>query len=97
METRRDFVADRPGRAFIEHHHDVACKRELHVHGGFGSEAVGIAVQVRLEGDALFSDSAQTGEAEDLKAAGIGEYGAGPRHEFVQSAELPDGSWPGLR
>ena len=30
-------------------------------------------------------------EAEDLKAAGIGEDGAGPGHEAVQSAELPDG------
>jgi hypothetical protein len=51
---------------------------------------VRVAVQVRLEDDAFVGDLAQTGEAEDLVAAGIGEDGAGPGHEAMQAAELAD-------
>src|SRR5438876_823280 len=43
-----------------------------------------------MEQDALFGDLANAGEAEHLESARIGEDGARPGHEFVQSAELPD-------
>ncbi len=51
---------------------------------------MGVAIQVRTEDDAFFDDFADTGEAEDLKSAGIGEDGARPGHEAVQSAEGAD-------
>ena len=86
----RVLVADRIGRAFIEHHHDVAAERQLDVDGGGGREFVRVAVEMRLEGDAFVGDLAQPGEAEDLIAAGIGQDRARPGHEAVQSAELPD-------
>jgi len=84
------FMADGPGRAFIEHHHDVAAERELDVDGGGRREYVSVAVEVRLEGNAFFGDAAEVGEAEDLEASGIGEYGARPGHEFVKTAQFAD-------
>ena len=63
---------------------------KLDIDGGSRGEFVRVAVQVGLEGDAVFRDLAEVGEAEDLKTAGIGEEGAGPGHEAVQSAELAD-------
>ena len=84
------FVADGPGRAFIEHHHDVAAERKLDVDCRGRSEYMGVAVEVRLESHAFFGDAAEVGQAEDLEAAGIGEDGAGPRHEFVQASEVAD-------
>ncbi len=86
----RRFVADGIRGAFIEDHHDVASKSQLDIDGGFRREAVSVAVQMRLEGDAGLGDLAQPGEAEYLEAAGIREDRAGPRHEFVQAAQLPD-------
>ncbi len=49
----RIFVADGILGAFVEHHQDVAAVGQLHVHGGFGREGVGIAVEVRLKDDAV--------------------------------------------
>ena len=40
------------------------------------------------EVDALLLDLAQGGQGEDLEAAGVGEHGAVPGHEFVQTAAL---------
>ena len=45
---------------------------------------------MRAEGDAFVRDFAQFTEAENLEAAGIGEDGARPGHEFVQAAQLAD-------
>ena len=58
---------------------------------------MGIAVQMRLKGDARFGDLAQAGEAEDLESAGIRQDGARPRHEAVQAAKLADGSMAGRK
>src|SRR5262249_39547671 len=44
--------------------------------------------QVRAELHSLFRNFSQTAEAEDLKAAGIGEQRALPTHEPVQSAQV---------
>ena len=62
----------------------------MHIHSGRGGELVGVAVEVGLEGDAVFGDFAEVREAEDLETAGIGEDGPGPGHEAVQAAELTD-------
>ena len=72
-------VADGVLGALVEHHEDVAAVGELRVHGGFGSEGVEVAVEVRLEDHALVGDLAQAAEAEDLEAAGIGEDGVAAR------------------
>ena len=79
MDDARVFVADRIRRALVEHHHDVAAEGQLHVDGRFRRELVGVAVQMRLEDDAVVGDLAQTGKAEDLEAAGIGQNGAAAR------------------
>ena len=84
------FVADRIGRAFIEHHQDVAAECQLDVHGGGRRELVRVAIQMRLEGDAFVGDLAQPGKAEHLVAAGIGQDRARPGHETVKSPEVPD-------
>ncbi len=56
-----------------------------------GGEHVLVAVEVGAEKNALFGDFTQGVEAEDLEAAGIGQDGAGPSHEFVEAAEIADG------
>jgi len=63
----------------------------LGIDGGFGCEGVQIAIEVGLKDHAVIGDFAQAGEAEDLKAAGIGEDGVGPGHEAVQAAHAADG------
>jgi len=45
---------------------------------------------MRAERDTLFADFAQITQTEDLKAAGVGQNRAWPRHEAMQSAQLPD-------
>ena len=75
----RCFVAHRVRRALIQHHHDVAAKRQLDVDGRCGREHVRVAVQVRLEQHAFVADLAQIAEAEDLESAGIGQDGPRPR------------------
>ena len=58
-------------------------------------EHVRIAVQVRLEVHALFADLPQAAQAENLKAAGIGQDRARPRHEPMQSAQPLNRLMPG--
>jgi hypothetical protein len=51
---------------------------------------VSVPIEVGLERDPFFGDAAELGKAEDLEAAGIGEDGARPRHEFVKAPEFAD-------
>jgi len=51
---------------------------------------MGIAVQVGLERHTFFDDLSQSGKAEDLITAGIGQDRTGPRDKFVQTAEFTD-------
>ena len=90
MALARVLVADGILGALVEHHQDVAAEGELDVDGGFGREGVEVAIEVRLEDDAVLGDLAQAAQAEDLEAAGIGEDGVGPGHEAVQSAQFAD-------
>ena len=48
-------------------------------------------VQMRAEAHALVGDLAQLAEAENLKAARVGQHGARPTDEPVQPAHAPDG------
>jgi hypothetical protein len=53
-------------------------------------EAMGGAVDMRLEGDAVRVELPQGGERHDLEAAAVGEDRAGPIHHAVQPAEPRD-------
>jgi len=83
-------------RALVESHGDVRAERNLHVHGVLWSEEMAAAIEVRTEVHALVAHFAQLGEAINLEAAGVGEHGARPADELVQSAHAADGfvSWP---
>ena len=82
------FVADGVFGAFVERHQNIAAECELHVNGRLGSEGMSVTVQVRMEHDALLGDLANAGKAKDLKSTRIGENGARPGHEAVQSPKL---------
>src|SRR5439155_23157295 len=86
----RVLVADGVFGALVERHENIAAEGKLRVDGGFGSEGVEVAVQVRAEDDAVLGDAAQAAEAEDLVAAGVGEDGARPGHEAMQTTEPLD-------
>src|SRR5205823_5251891 len=60
------------------------------VDGGFRGEGVKGAIQMRAELYAVIGELTEAAQAEDLKAAGIGEDGVGPGHETMQTAELAD-------
>ncbi len=77
--------------ALVEGHCDVGAEGDLHVHGVLRREEVAAAVEVRAEADTFIGDFAQSAEAEDLKAAGVGEHGARPADELVQAAHAADG------
>ena len=49
-----------------------------------------IAVEVGAEDNSLLGDAAQAAETEDLVAAGVGEDGARPGHEAMESAKPLD-------
>ncbi len=65
----RILMAHRILRALIQHHHDVAAQRELHIHRGGRGEQMLIAIQVRLEPHAVFVNFPQPAQAEDLETA----------------------------
>ena len=76
--------------ALVEGHDDVGAEGDLDLHRLLGREDVRGAVEMRAKRDAFFADLAQLAEAEDLESAGVGEHGAIPRHEAVESAKLAD-------
>src|SRR5208283_5129580 len=77
--------------ALVEGHGNVSAKGDLHIHGVLWGEEVTAAIQMRAEANAFVGDLAELAEREDLKAAGIGEQGARPTDETVQSAHAADG------
>ena len=48
------------------------------------------AIEMRTKRDAVVGHFAEIAQAEDLKAARIGEDRVRPRHEFMQAAHLAD-------
>ncbi len=87
-------MAGRIGQAFVEHHHDVAAERHLHIDGRLRREQVRIAVQMRAEQHAFLGDLAQSVQTEDLETSRIGQDRPRPGHEPVQPAEFADGLVP---
>lgn len=88
-------VSDGIRQALVQHHEDVAAKRQLNVDGRLRREQMSIAVQVRTEQHALIAHLAQAVQAEHLKAARVGQNGPVPGHEAVQAAHSPDQLVPG--
>ena len=83
--------------AFIEYHDDVGAEGKLDFDGAFGREEMFGAVDVRAEGDAVVGDFAKIGEAEDLVAAGVGDDGMRPGHEFMEAAQFANQSGAGAK
>jgi len=77
-------------QALVQHHHNVAPERQLHVHGGFRREQVRVAVQVRAEQHPFVRHLPQIAQAENLVAAGIRQDGPRPAHEPVQPSQRAD-------
>ena len=76
------------GRADVEHHRDVGAEVALHLHRDLRRHALHRAVEVGFEGDAVLVDLPKRREAEDLKAAAVGEHRVRPAHEARHTPEL---------
>jgi hypothetical protein len=74
----------------IELHDHVGAEVAFDGHHRFGSELALRAIDVAAELDALFSDSPERLQGEDLKTARVGEDRAIPAHERVEAAHLRD-------
>jgi hypothetical protein len=59
----------------------------LNFRGLFRSEEMFGAIEMGFEASAVVGDFAKFGKTENLIAAGIGEDGAIPGHEFVQATK----------
>ena len=83
-----------PGRgdldALIKGHGDVRAQVCLDAHALLRPHEDVSAVHMGVEADAVLLDLAQGGQGKDLKAAAVGEDGAVPGHELVQTAQLLD-------
>ena len=76
------------GDALVEHHHDVAADRLLHLDAGFGREQVVGPVNVAFEAGAILVHGAFARKGKNLEAAGVGQHGPVPVHEAVDAAEF---------
>ena len=73
------FMRTRKVRALIKLHGDVRAEEVcLDLDGAGGGEAVGGAVDMALEGDAICIHLAQLGERPDLEAAAVCQHRAAP-------------------
>jgi len=77
--------------ALVEGHADISAQRDLHIHRMFWGKKVTTAIQVRPEANALVAHLAQLAQAENLKAARVGQHGPRPTDEPMQPAHAPDG------
>jgi hypothetical protein len=87
---RADRVFAGPRRALVDHHRDVGAEVGLDCHHLARAEEQARAVEMRLERHAVLADFAQLREAEDLKAAAVGQDRSVPPHEAVQAAQVAD-------
>lgn len=75
---------------FVKRHDDVRAEILLNLNRFLGGEAMRRAVDVTLEGHAIFVDLAGLRERKDLKATRIRQHGAMPLHEVMQAAHITD-------
>ena len=81
IERARFLLGRRIRRALVEDHRDVRIEVALHLHRALGRQHHRIAVDRRAEAHALLRDLAQRRQAEDLKAARVGQDRPFPVHE----------------
>src|SRR5579863_10243446 len=77
--------------ALVEGHDNVGAQTDLRLHRAFGSKKVRRTIEVRAKRHALLSDFAKLVQAENLKAAGIGENRPRPCHKAMQATEITYG------
>ncbi len=80
------FVLAGVGRTFVKGHDDVRSNFPLDVHRPLRGENVAGAVNMRFEGDAFLLDFSLRSKRIDLIASTVGEDGALPAVEFMQTA-----------
>ncbi len=83
-------IGSRIGRALVQAHHDIGVQPALNCDGLLWAEQVGRSVDVRLKTDPFCCDPGQLGKGEHLEAAAVGQDGAAPVHEPVQSMKPVD-------
>ncbi len=76
------------GRTFVERHHDVGTDGALRIHHIFGRKQMPRSVDVRVKQHAFLFHLACASQRKHLKTAAIGQNGAIPAVEFVQTASL---------
>ncbi len=74
--------------AFIEDHADVAPDGSLNLKDGFRGQKNGASIEVALKTNSFLGDLAEFGERKDLVPSRVGEDGAIPLHERMQSPEI---------
>ena len=82
-------------RALVEAHDAVGPERFLDADRRFGRQRERASIDVRAEDDLLVVNLCQLGQAEDLKAAAVGQDRSVPAHKPVQAAQFFDTSAPG--
>ena len=82
-------------RAFVDHHGDVRSESRLPADRLLRPQEELLPVVMGLEEDAVLTDPAQLGQAEDLESPAVGKDGTVPVHETMQPPELPDQFGPG--
>ena len=80
-------IIERRG-AFVQDHCYVWPQRLFNLHDPFRREIVLATVNMAAKGDAVIVQLALMGQAENLKAARIGQDGAVPAHKAVETAKL---------
>src|SRR5258708_4522581 len=89
LHRRLGLGVRRSGRnALIEHHHDIAADRLLHLDTRFRREQIRISVHVTLETRPLLVHRPRARERENLKSAGVREYRTIPVHETMDAAKF---------
>ena len=78
------------GWALIKDHGDVRTQGSLNLHTFFWSEESRGPIEMILELNALLSDLAGLGKGPDLEAPRVGENGAIPAGETMQSTQFAD-------
>ena len=76
--------------ALVESHDNVGAESDLNVDGVLGRKKVRAPIEMRAKADTVVRNFSERAEGENLEAAGVGEDGARPAHEFVKPAHAAD-------
>ena len=85
------------GNALVQAHNNVRAQALLVGDSPFRGKDMLAAVQMGTKADVAVVHPAQGAHTESLKAAAVGEDGAGPSHKAMQAAGPPDGGDAGAQ